>query len=108
VTSEKNGKKQTQTLGQQKKRELKKKGDQRREKKKRTTSPPTWVRNCNWGSYKWMASKQENWVVRCGVLDHSCPSSAFIYLLALRSHTLFIYFFLSPQKCRLHFMKVLL
>jgi hypothetical protein len=107
MTSEKNGEKHTQTLGQQKKGELKKKGDQRREEKKRTTSPRRWVRNCNWGSYKWMASTQENLVVRWGVRDHSCPSSGFIYLLALRSDTLFISFFLSPQKCRLHFMKVL-
>ncbi len=36
-----------------------------------------------------MASKQENWVVRWGVLDHSCPSSAFIYL--------FISFFLQKS-----------
>jgi hypothetical protein len=38
-----------------------------------------------------MASKQGNWVV----LDHSCPSSGFIYLLALRRYTLFLSFFLQ-------------
>jgi hypothetical protein len=42
-----------------------------------------------------MASKQGNWVVRCAVLHHSCPSSAFIYLLALRSDTLFLSFFVQ-------------
>jgi hypothetical protein len=30
-----------------------------------------------------------------GVLDHSCPSSGLIYLLALRSDTLLIYLFIS-------------
>jgi hypothetical protein len=33
-----------------------------------------------------------------GVLDHSCPSSAFIYLLALRRDTLYLSFFLSFSK----------
>jgi len=79
VTSERNGKKRTRTLGKQKKGQLKKgKGTSEGKREKKTNSPPRWVRDCNWGSYKSMASKQESWVVRWGVLDHSCPSSGFI------------------------------
>jgi hypothetical protein len=68
--SERNGKKQIRTLGQQKKGELKKgkgtgKGSKRK-KLKKNKSPPRWVRDCNLGSYKWMASKQASWVVRWG------------------------------------------
>jgi len=47
--SERNGKKQTWTLGQQKRGELKRQWDQRREAKrgKKNKSPPRWVRHCN-------------------------------------------------------------
>jgi hypothetical protein len=43
-----------------------------------------------------MASKHGNWVVRWGLLDNSCPSSGFIYLLHSEPTLyLFIYFFLQ-------------
>ncbi len=75
--SERNGKEQTRTLGQQKKGEFKKAwGPGKGEKKKQK---PTQVgQGLQLGSYKWMASKQENWVVRWGVPGQSCPSSGFM------------------------------
>jgi len=48
--SERNGKKQTRTLGQQKKGELKWQGTsegKQKEKKKQNKSPPSWVTDCN-------------------------------------------------------------
>jgi hypothetical protein len=84
------GKKQTQTLGQQKEGELKMARGSAKGRKKQNKNPPRWVRDCNWGSYKCMASKEENWEARWGVPGQSCPSSGFLYLLAVRSDPLFI------------------
>jgi len=102
--SERNGKKQTWTLGQQKRGELTRQGDQRREAKrgKKKQKPTQLGEGLQFG---FITSKQGNWVVRWGgVLDHSRPSSGFIYLLPLRTDTLFLSFY---KKWWLHFKNLL-
>jgi hypothetical protein len=96
--SERNGKKQTRTLGQQKKGELQKaRGPAKGRKKKQ--QKPTQVGQGLQLRFIQMDGLKTGKLGGAlgGVLDHSCPSSGFIYLLALRSDTLFLYFFLSPK-----------
>jgi hypothetical protein len=94
VTSERNGKNRTRTLGQQKKGGIKK-GKGTREGKKNKNQKPTQVGQ---GFIQMVGLKRGKFGgLLGGVLDHSCPPSGFIYLLTLRRHTLFIYLFLSPN-----------
>jgi hypothetical protein len=106
VTSERNGKEQTRTLVQQKNGELKKASGPGKGKKQKNQKPTQLGQGLQLGSYKWLASKQENWAVRWAVPGQSCPSSGVMYLLALRSDTLSI----GPCAHRdrdYHIMKVL-
>ncbi len=61
--SERNGKEQTRTLGQQKKGEFKKAwGPGKGEKKNK--SPPRLVRDCNWGHTNgWPQNRKIGWCV---------------------------------------------
>jgi hypothetical protein len=94
--SEKNGKKQTQTLWRQKKGELKKAGGSAKGRKK-TKEKPTQVRQGLQLGFIQMDGLKRGKLGGAlgGMLDQPYPSSGFLYLLALRSDTLFNYFFLS-------------
>jgi len=92
--SERNGKKQTWTLGQQKRGELKRQGDQRREAKrgKKKQKPTQLGEGLQFG---FITSKQGNWVVRWGGGAGSLPPFFRLYLPSSTQNRHFISFFLQ-------------
>jgi len=98
VTSERNGEKQTRTLGQQKKGELEKARGPGKGTKNKKQKPTQVGQGLQLGLIQMDGLKTGK---LGGVLwgggggggrDHFCPFSGFIYLLALRRDTLFVSF----------------
>jgi hypothetical protein len=94
------GEKQTRMLGEQKQGGIKKGQGTSEGKKKQKKQKSTLVgQGLQLGFIQMDGLKTEKLGGALGgVLDHSCPSSGFIYLLALRRDTLYLSFFLSFSK----------
>jgi len=105
------GEKQARTLGQQKKVELKwqgtREGKQKRKKQKTKAHPGGSGTAIRVHINGWPQNRKVGWCVGGCWITPALLQALFNFLHSEATLYLFIYFFLSPEKCWLHFKKVL-